>query len=191
MLIKFNSLLRLSQIILTAGLLVVAVSACSGPSSSPNILEKIKMAIFLGTNSTFQLKGRSAALVFQDAKVAELANAACSSEATNEISVLVKSGVDVNGRGTEGITPLIWAMSCHNLAGIKALLKQGADPNLALTTDGSTAVYLAAGGSDPRILPLLLSHGGNPNAIRVLPENNPNAIYSQLDSALMNAGHLE
>jgi len=110
----------------------------------------------------FRLHGMTAQEIFSNAKAAALANAACKGDAS-EIVHLVHSGADVNYRGKGGISPLIWAMSCHNYNGMRALLKNGANPNQSMEY-GQTPVWLAAGGSDPKILPILLDHGGNPNA---------------------------
>lgn len=109
----------------------------------------------------FQLGGRRPQDVFTNAKTAALAQAACAG-ATAKIDALVKAGANVNDRGKEGITPLIWAMTCHNDAGIEALLQYGANPNQAMNT-GESPTWLAAGGSDPKLLPILLDHGGNPD----------------------------
>jgi ankyrin repeat protein len=55
-------------------------------------------------------------------------------------------------------------MACHNQAGVKALLDQGANPDLAHDEDGSTPVLLASAGDSVDTLKLLLARGGNPNA---------------------------
>ena len=109
------------------------------------------------------LRGSTAQEVFGNDRVAALANAACAGN-TAEIHALAHSGVNVNTRGKAQISPLIWAMTCHhNYAGIQTLLQNGANPNQPMEY-GQTPVWLAAGGSDPKILPILLAHGGDPNA---------------------------
>ncbi len=108
------------------------------------------------------LPRKTARDIFSDSKVAALANAACKGN-TAKIAQLVHSGAQVNARGKADISPLIWAMTCHNYDGIRALLENGADPNQPMEY-GQTPVWLAAGGSDPKILPILLDHGGDPNA---------------------------
>ena len=57
-------------------------------------------------------------------------------------------------------TPLAQALMCRDLEKMKALLEDGADPNERLPR-GQSLVWLAATYSDPRFLPLLVSHGGN------------------------------
>jgi hypothetical protein len=111
--------------------------------------------------SLFRLHGMTAQEIFSNSKAAALANAACKGD-VSEIAHLVHSGADVNYRGKGGISPLIWAMSCHNYSGMRALLKNGANPNQPMAY-GQAPTWLAAGGSDPKILPILLDHGGNPN----------------------------
>lgn len=110
----------------------------------------------------YGLRGSTAQEVFGNGKVAALADAACAGN-TAEIHALVHSGVNVNARGKAQISPLIWAMTCHNHTGIQALLENGANPNQPMEY-GQTPVWLAAGGSDTHILPILLAHGGDPNA---------------------------
>ncbi|MHB1280307.1 MAG: ankyrin repeat domain-containing protein [Acidithiobacillus sp.] len=140
----------------------------------------------------FRLGGRPAQDVFTNPQTASLAKATCTGS-VSKINALVKNGADVNGRGEKGITPLIWAMNCHSLEGVLALLKAGANPNQATrigagqnqsNSDGVTAVYLAAGRHDARTLSILLKYGGNPNAVY-----NPN--YFNKYSALMNAVGLD
>ena len=123
----------------------------------------------------FTLGGRHASDVFPAPKTAALARAACEGP-VSKIDALVKAGADVNGRGEKNITPLIWAMTCHNYKGIEALLAHGANPNQPMEY-GETPVWLAAGGSDPKLLPILLAHGGNPNIL----------ADSASETALMNA----
>ena len=125
----------------------------------------ITLLFLLNTASdaaSFRLHGMTAQEMFSNSKAAALANAACKGDAS-EISHLVHSGADVNYRGKGGISPLIWAMSCHNYQGMQTLLKDGANPNQPMEYN-QTPVWLAAGGSDPKILPILLAHGGDPNA---------------------------
>lgn len=126
----------------------------------------ITLLFLLNTASdaaSFRLHGMTAQDIFSNAKVAALANAACKGDAS-EIVHLVHSGADVNYRGKGDISPLIWAMSCHNYNGMRALLKNGANPNQPMAYDQGP-VWLAAGGSDPKILPILLKYGGNPNDV--------------------------
>ncbi len=69
-----------------------------------------------------------------------------------------------------GIPLLAWPLRARNLDGLQALLDNGADPNARAykTVDGrrlgyNNAMVYAAKMDDPRILELLLKHGGDPN----------------------------
>lgn len=77
-----------------------------------------------------------------------------------KIEELVKSGVDVDAKGTQGATPLFWAMA--NYKGFKKLLELGADPNIVYG-DGNTVIHTAVRIKDSRFLEALLEHGANPN----------------------------
>lgn len=110
----------------------------------------------------FLLRGLSPGDVFANPGVAALARAACYGN-TARIAALAKRGVNVNAHGKQGVTPLIWAMTCHNYRGLRALLRAGADPNEPMIY-GQSPVWLAAGGRDANLLPILLDHGGNANA---------------------------
>ena len=110
-----------------------------------------------------RIGGKSAADVFLDPSLAALATAACNGK-SNEVRRLIGNGVDVNGMGYKGMTPLLWAMACHNAAGMKVLLEQGADPNRVFDEAGDTPVIMAASGDSVESLKVLLAHGGNPNA---------------------------
>ena len=126
----------------------------------------ITLLFLLNTASeaaSFRLRGMTAHEIFSNSKAAALADAACKGNAS-EIARLVHSGADVNYRGKGDISPLIWAMSCHNYQGMRALLKNGANPNQPMEDDQGP-VWLAAGGSDPKILPILLKYGGNPSDV--------------------------
>lgn len=111
-----------------------------------------------------QVGGKVASQVFADRAVSELAMSACRGD-VGAVKVATAGGVDPNARGLEGVTPLIWALNCRNLSGVRALLEAGADPNLAVDGDSFTAVGIAARMKDPRFLELLLMSNGDPNAV--------------------------
>lgn len=87
---------------------------------------------------------------------------------TKEIERLVASGVNVNARGKDGVTPLIWAIYHLKKVGYQALLEHGADPNMQVqngTLIGDSVMETAAQLPDPLYLKLALQHGGNPNLV--------------------------
>jgi len=102
--------------------------------------------------------GKTSDEVFANSRLAELAEAACMGE-QKAVARMVGAGVDVNGVGLQGSTPLLWAISCENVAGIEALLRAGADPNKRSTH--FTAVYAAATRHNPKPLAVLLKYGGD------------------------------
>lgn len=88
-----------------------------------------------------------------------------------QIEVIIKSGADPNAVGKEGVTPLVWAIYNKNKPAMAALLKNGADPNMRITTPdahytlkNNSAVTFIAGATDNEYLKILLDHGGDLNA---------------------------
>ena len=61
--------------------------------------------------------------------------------------------------------PLTWALLAKNEAGVRALLRAGADPNRRTGPGLPSPISLVAGSPEVRWLALLLAHGGNPNAL--------------------------
>ncbi len=99
---------------------------------------------------------------FPDAATARLADAAGRGDAA-AVRQLAAAGADPNAGGTEGMTPLLFAIASNSKAGAKALLEAGADPNRR-ARDGESALTMVASGTDTDWLRLLLSFGGDPNA---------------------------
>lgn len=129
----------------------------------------------MGTQAEHVVGGKAADEVFSDRRVAQLASAACRGDLEG-VSAALASGADVNATGYKGVTPLIWVQHCENIAGMRALLDAGADPNVRFGI--FTPVIIAAGMTDPANLELLLAHGGDASAYIV----QTNALKS--DSAL-------
>jgi ankyrin repeat protein len=102
-------------------------------------------------------------VMFPDASVRALAKAAGEGN-IQKVEQLVKEGVSVNSKGTQGVTPLYWALRNYN--GFKRLLELGADPNVVFGNGGGGSVlHAAVGAKDDRLLKAVLQHGGNPNLI--------------------------
>ena len=82
------------------------------------------------------------------------------------------SGADANARGTHDVTPLLYAVGIGSRNAAKALIEEGANPNLK-DSDGDCAVSLAvqAYARDPQLLLMVMDAGGDPNAKR--PNGKP------------------
>jgi hypothetical protein len=78
------------------------------------------------------------------------------------MDTLVKKGVDVNATGDQGGPVLWWVFGCKNYAGVEKLLSLGANPNYKVGGTDSV-MWIAAAADDPKWLPLMLAHGGDPN----------------------------
>ena len=75
------------------------------------------------------------------------------------IRVLISEGADVNAKGKNGMTPLLYASEHEIWEVVTLLVKSGADVN-ARFTDGTTPLMHAAGNSStPEIVQLLLEKG--------------------------------
>ncbi len=98
------------------------------------------------------------------------------------VKTLVNAGIDVNGIGSEGFTPLMMAASENEAEIIEYLLKKGADVNQ--THNGWTALMEAADEGSLSSMKLLLKAGADVNYY--WRQNNPTAI-----SMAASEGHLD
>ncbi|MBC8104430.1 MAG: ankyrin repeat domain-containing protein [Cytophagales bacterium] len=93
------------------------------------------------------------------------------------LTLLLKQGADINGRGIYDYTALMRAASRANIEAVSLLLKAGADPNLRDTLFGETALHKATGFAGRRTeepdsltvrrrktTALLIKGGADPNA---------------------------
>jgi ankyrin repeat protein len=96
--------------------------------------------------SYFETFGIQAEKCFGDPQVIELCKAI---EAKDEATVnkLVANNVDVNFRGKDNLTPLMWAFLGNDLQIFNALLQHGADPSIRLTGDGGCPSTFSVGQS--------------------------------------------
>lgn len=85
---------------------------------------------------------------------------------------LLVQGAEVSAIGSEGITPLIWALLKRSITAVEFLLHQGADPSQATkwTNERDREVWaspieIAAMMEDPRYLKALLNAGADPNQV--------------------------
>ena len=79
-----------------------------------------------------------------------------------EVKTLLRKGVELNAKEADQLPLLLDAVLNSNAACVKALLEQGADPNITDRT-GNTALMLAV--ADPAKLKLLLERGAPVNAV--------------------------
>ena len=113
--------------------------------------------------SEVEISGKNAADVFKDPRTLALVNASCDGDIP-KIDALVKQGADVNATGYRDMSVLGWVMACKSHQGAERLLELGANPNFKMKDTGDISpMWIAAGSSDPRWLPMMLAHGGDPN----------------------------
>ncbi len=93
---------------------------------------------------------------------------------TNKMGKMLKEGLDINKRGKNNITFLVYAYLKENKNSYKFLLENGADPNLMMWTEekipkgarlkgNRSMLSFAAYDDDPFYLAEALKHGGDPN----------------------------
>lgn len=101
--------------------------------------------------------------LFADPGLRALAEAAQHGN-VKKIGALIAKGVNVNGKGRYGETPLYAAFQVRNKKGFKALLEHGANPNF-IDDNGQTLMNDVAGYSSTYFIKLVLKHGGDPNLV--------------------------
>ncbi len=89
-----------------------------------------------------------------------------------KIDTLIARGVNVNGRGRFGETPLFSAFQVRNKRGFKALLEHGSNPNF-IDDNGQTLMNDIAGYGSTYFMKLALEHGGNPNLVEPYTGKTP------------------
>ena len=98
---------------------------------------------------------------FPDPAVASMVAAARSGN-FREVDALIAKGVDVNYRGTQGVTPIAWVVAAGDTRAAAHLLDAKADPNVKMPKN-SSAMSIAVESGTPAMLKTLLAKGGNPN----------------------------
>lgn len=130
--------------------------------------------------------------MFQDPKVAELAEAAAKGD-LRWINRLIATGADINTKGRFEYTPVMWAIRTHSLKGFEHLLKHGGRLDTSNNT-ALSAMSLAAGPApNAKFLKMALAHGGDPNFVDSITGETPifQAVRSgdvQRVSMLIDAG---
>lgn len=79
------------------------------------------------------------------------------------LTSLLKSGIDVNVRNSDGMTPLMAAASTGNLDIIRLLLAKGADTSITNNL-GETAAAIAVRSNHPQAVDMLMSARNTANA---------------------------
>ena len=110
----------------------------------------------------------------------QLAEAAARGDTTEVARLIRDAHANPNAISAEGMPLLAWPVQTRNVDGTRALLANGADPNLTIPRFGATIV-LVAQLEDPSWLRLFLDHGGDPDA--------HNADGEPLTRVAMLAGH--
>jgi ankyrin repeat protein len=91
----------------------------------------------------------------------------------------LRKGMDVNVRGKEGMTPLLFALANQNLPGFECLLRHGANPNLQ-DEGGDSVISFAAIARDSAFLNLAIKTGGDPNIVN--PKTGQPAIFRCIEA---------
>jgi ankyrin repeat protein len=96
---------------------------------------------------------------------AKLLSAKYKNSKTGYIRVLISEGADVNARGPDGMTPLMYAARDSSTPEIvQLLLEKGAEVNARSTYGGTPLMLAAMRSSTPEIVQLLLEKGAEVNA---------------------------
>ncbi len=111
-----------------------------------------------------EVGGKSIYDAFQDTQTRQLAGAACRGDAS-EIDRLVSVGADINKPGLDDVCVLMWALSCQNVSGVKALLENGADPNYTIGDNYNPVSIAASIDQQPALLKAVVKAGGDVNAV--------------------------
>jgi ankyrin repeat protein len=124
---------------------------------------------------------------FSDPQMVALAEVVSQGD-VQQIDKLVAQGADVNARGKDGLTLLMWALISENKASFKRLLEHGADPNLYIAghylAGFHTVTKATAGiGNSSEWLEMALQHGGDPNLVTsITPKDTETPIFAAIES---------
>lgn len=96
----------------------------------------LTMMSFFGFLGCAIIQKNDASVYFNDPQVIKLCRAAISGN-VRVIDELVAAGVDVNSRGEDGMTPLLFSLVGTNKSGLRRLMAHGADLN-CMSIDSTT-----------------------------------------------------
>jgi ankyrin repeat protein len=141
-------------------LILIVAGRVTGCVESPN-----------STDTWYAKAGWTAESYFDDQKVVQLCKA-IESRDIHECENLIASGANVNAKGKDGMTPLMWAYPAQNSETFTLLLRHGADSNVTISSDlntqgtlviGDSVAILAARKGQCDYLKAVLDHGIDPN----------------------------
>ncbi|EGQ9938217.1 ankyrin repeat domain-containing protein [Vibrio vulnificus] len=139
-------------------------------SATSKVLSVLMIALLsLLSGCKFEGKDMKADLFF-DAKMVSLLHAIQRKDSAAAKAMLVQ-GVELNVRGEEGITPLLWLIMQKDLSAIELALQLGADANfpamITINREGpkpAQPLAIIAGDGDNQLFSLLLKYGASPDS---------------------------
>ena len=144
--------MSISKRLVSAFLLIVSLTACNTALSYAGRPMPFSYGL-----AYRHIEGKE---VFSDPTAKALADAACRGR-TKAVGGAIASGTDPDVRGIEQLTPMAMALKCESLAGVKALLENGADPNAVFFNDRESPLSVATELPDRRIMEALLEAGAD------------------------------
>ncbi|SUQ28091.1 Ankyrin repeats (3 copies) [Vibrio vulnificus] len=139
-------------------------------SASSKVLSVLMIAL-LSLLSGCKLEGKDMkADLFFDAKMVSLLHAIQRKDSAAAKAMLAQ-GVELNVRGEEGITPLLWLIMQKDLSAVELALQLGADANfpamITINREGpkpAQPLAIIAGDGDNQLFSLLLKYGASPDS---------------------------
>jgi len=147
------------------------------------------LCVVAGLSSCIRMEARMDVYEYFKGDQAVSAASAAESGHVAVLEKLLNEGLDVNTRGVDGMTLLMWAILNGNKESFEYLLLHGADPNLQLSEGtsemakelpfaGNSAMSFAAMHKDIWFLDTILKRGGNVNLVN--PYNTRTPIYGSI-----------
>lgn len=137
------------------------------------ILLLLPLLLLTGCQTGGLFQGPPRNFFFEDPVVLRLVRAAELGRVSEVTRLVQEEGIDVNARGKDGVTPLLFhVIYSNNRQGLIALLDNGADPEI-FHDRGNSAVHEAAKKDQSFFLEELLKRGANPNIITLPRGQSP------------------
>ncbi len=131
---------------------------------------------------------------FDDAQVVALCRAIEAND-LKEIDRLIAAGANVNAKGKDNMTPLLWAFPDNKLERFTKLLEHGADPNVIIKSDlnthggfraGDSVTHMACRTEFPGYFEAVFAHGGDPNLMKNGAITGDTPLFSVLNGLASN-----